>query len=330
MRTISSPSTPSTQASSQADKSMEELSLRTDEYTPSVFNNDLQPEQQIIKLSIDLATSQQDLDHSNLQVVQYRTEVSKLQSLVEKLLKENVDLKYQMADMEKSHFMEKMHQTPTTMPATKLAIFERPSTSNSMDVTVDTTDESSSEEAFYHDDDVRRQTNSSPELDDMSYESHITCLDLYNTSNICNDTLQEEDESETDTEKDSSEIPEMKPVCLFSNEKANRRDETCSEDPFATCGDSNTVEHSTNEDPVKAPKSNKSTFGWGAFHWKKKKSLQKALEKFGTEKPPVAVGNNRRSRLFFFSSSSRDDAACDDTVAGTISSVSTAPKQKRS
>ena len=61
------PSTPRTQASSQAETCTEDLSLRADEYAPVVFNDDFELEEHIIKLSVGLATFQQDFDHSKLQ-----------------------------------------------------------------------------------------------------------------------------------------------------------------------------------------------------------------------------------------------------------------------
>jgi len=312
------PSTPSTQASSQSDKCMEDLSLRADEHTPSVFNDDFEPEQQIIKLSVDLATSQQDLDHSKLQARQYRTEVSRLQSLVEKLMEENIELKYSMVDMEKRLLIEKINETPMIMPITKPANFETPIKANPRNMTPDTADDGN----------VINPINSSLESDEMSCDSHITCHDLY-TSNTCNDTIQEEVEYETNIGKDGHKISKIKPIYLFNDKEIDLQDGIYTVESFETRRENNNMEHISDEKQVLAPTSTNKASIWGAFQWKRKKSPEISLDKFITKKPTASFGGkNRMTRLFSFRAASQDDGVCDETVIQSISSLSTAPKQK--
>ena len=273
--------------------------------------------QQIIKLSVDLTTSQQEFDHSNLQVQKYRTELSILQDLVEKLKDENMELKYRMLNMEKKRPMERINQTHTTAPVSTSLILKMTTKASASDVTVDTADNSSSQGSVSYNGDVitphamsyNGDVITPQDFDDISEttttsssSSRITCLDLY-TSDACNDTFQEEFEHEANTVEDSNNTPKgMNPVFVFNDKEIKLNKEKYSEDPFATCREDNVMENDlgTEAEQIISSKSAKKNFGWGALQWKRKNIPQTSFQKIKTERPTIAINDNQKSRPFYF------------------------------
>ena len=315
--------TPSTQASSQA-SSQASISQRDvpvsgcpssskqsnrENYCPSVSSEPYEPEQEIVKLSIELATSKQDLDHANLQINQYKSEVIKLRTILKETQEENIRLKYQTNDSDKMQISETMsNYHGNEFPPTQSS-FQTPMKSKPLDVTQETANESIAPEfsnrsshgleemALFGSKGEMITPIKSPERLD---QSHITCQSLYNeTPNM--DTNFEEEHSLLDESNGIHGADSSPPRVLFTTNDStvSPQKEIFQGDPFATC--ERKEPNIVGED---ATRTKKWTLQWNSNRSSKEQSTESRKTKFfffGTS--TSSVDNNRLGEKGSFSDS---------------------------
>jgi hypothetical protein len=319
--------TPSTQASSQASMSPRDLTISglvpslsnpsdQENYHPSVSSEPYEPEQEIVKLSIELATSKQDLDHANLQAKQYKNEMIKLRDLLEEIQEENTRLKYKVVDMEKNQMSEIIsshhgHKDNyhTEFPLAE-STFHTPMKPKPLDVTQETADDSIDSQFVkksYHEPegglfdskgDMITPIKSPARLD----QSHITCQSLYDdTPNIETDF---EEETILVNESINTQRENSPPRMLFTtNDTASPQDEIFQGDPFATCERRGSKFHEMNT-RVDVGEDTARKYRW-PLQWNSNKSAKVSTD-------------SRQTRFFFFGTST----IVDNNGLGEIGSVS--------
>ena len=325
--------TPSTQASSQASSSPRDVTVRglhslsvdqEEGYSPSVSSEQFEPEKEIVKLSIELATSKQDLDHSNLQVKRYRNELNKLRVLIEETHKENRRLKYRIADLENKQMADILshHHEPTiSRPELqrRQPNFQTPKKSKYIDESSKSQHgnhfyEGTGDGIFHSQDEVISPIICQERLD----QTHLTCEGLYDHSFSTQTDLENEkplvDESICSNREEDGNIDKK-------TERSQNND--LEEDPFETYKerDLNLKADTTEDLSGERDRKNKWAIQWN-FNSKNTDVTQEDQRK----------EDKRKARFFFFGTSTSSgigDKEIEEirSVSNSVSSNSTAKQE---